>query len=95
MDTSTSRREEGKGKKYYMKYPASSGLTLTVDSEAVCKDGDVIVRGINTPNLIAGYIEICFGGEWRALCATGKWNQNAATVTCRQLGLPEGKWRYV
>ncbi len=57
----------------------------------MCEDGDVIVRGINTANLIAGYIEICIRGEWGALCGTFNWNDfdarvTDARVTCRQLG---------
>ena len=34
----------------------------------------------------AGRIEICVGGEWRAVCADDAWGIRDATTVCRQLG---------
>lgn len=47
--------------------------------------------GIQSANFMAGQIEICTGGEWRAVCHSS-WDVNDAMVVCRQLGFPsEGK----
>ena len=47
-------------------------------------NGDIIVRGINTTNLLAGHIEVCVASEWRAVCHHG-WDGRDARAVCRQL----------
>ena len=42
-------------------------------------------------NELEGRVEILIGGVWGTIC-DNTWNDEAATVTCRQLGYPtEGK----
>ena len=53
-------------------------------------DGDIIVLGINTKNILAGHIEICVGTEWWAVCDDG-WDSDDASAVCRRLGFTECK----
>ena len=55
------------------------------------ENGDIIVRGIQTTNFIAGRLEVCVGAEWRAVCDSDAWTQRNVRVACRQLGLNESK----
>jgi hypothetical protein len=66
-------------------------------SQAQCEDGDrryengdIIVRGINTTNFIAGRLEMCVGTEWWALCDNG-WDFQIAMKICRKFSLNKGK----
>ena len=54
------------------------------------ENGDIIVRGIQTTNFIAGRLEICVGAEWRAV-RDNTWGQREVRVACRQLGFTGGK----
>jgi len=36
-----------------------------------CDHGNMIVMGVQEETLIAGQLEICVGGEWRAVCYGG------------------------
>lgn len=49
----------------------------------LCKAGDIRLVGGKDDN--EGEVEICYNGEWRAVC-DDRWEQREATVTCRQLG---------
>ena len=50
-----------------------------------CEDGDVrLVDGFDNSS---GRVEFCNEAEWGAVCDDG-WNNEAAVVVCRQLGLP-------
>jgi hypothetical protein len=66
-------------------------------SQAQCEDGgrryengDIIVRGINATNFIAGRLVICDGMELRAVCAAS-FGDMAVKVVCQQLGFDRGR----
>ena len=42
--------------------------------------------GVNCTGGVAGRIEICVDGKWRAVCDDEGWTYNDAEVVCRQLG---------
>ena len=53
------------------------------------------MRGINITNFIAGRMEACIGGEWRAVCHDG-WTAATATTVCRtHLGFPASKEQHI
>ena len=47
--------------------------------------GAIRVVGANRARVVAGYMQICFNGNWRAVCDSG-WGIEDAQVVCRQLG---------
>ena len=50
-----------------------------------CEDGDLrLVDGFDSRS---GRVEFCNEAEWGTVCDDG-WNNEAAVVVCRQLGLP-------
>ena len=56
-----------------------------------CDDGDVrLVDGFYNRS---GRVEFCNQAEWGTVCDDG-WNNEAAVVVCRQLGLPTLSMRY-
>ena len=61
-------------------------LSITVGNESSCSDGEI--RLMDGANNLEGRVEICFGGVWGTVCDDG-WDQNDATVVCRQLGYLE------
>ena len=56
-----------------------------------CSDGDIrmtnrtVTRDRDTWNL-AGGLQICSGTLWATVCQSG-WNDDDATIACRQVGL--------
>ena len=56
----------------------------------VCEDGDVrLVDGFDSRS---GRVEFCNEAEWGTVC-DDDWNNEAAVVVCRQLGLPTSSMR--
>ena len=56
---------------------------------ARCTDGQVRLVGGSGPH--EGRVEVCWDHHWGAVC-DDNWDDNAATVVCRQLGyIPESK----
>ena len=53
---------------------------------ALCIEGSVRLN--STDNATEGRVEVCLDGEWGTVCDDHSWDDNAATVVCRQLGLP-------
>ena len=49
-----------------------------------CTHGSVRLRG--TTSHLIGEVEVCIRGVWSTVCGE-KWDDNDATVVCRQLGL--------
>ena len=57
-----------------------------------CTTGDIILVGGH----YYGRIEICIGGVWDTICRDSFWDNNDASVICRQLGFsPYGTPFYI
>ena len=61
----------------------SIGQEVTCTAAAANK-GDITVIGLTNEEVIAGRVEICYEGWWRAVCAVG-WGMRDAAVVCRQI----------
>ena len=66
-------------------YLSSCTTSIIVDfNDAGCIENDV--RLVSGANHTEGRVEICLNNEWGTVCGQ-MWNDTAATVICRQLGL--------
>ena len=72
-----------------------SKLTDPIDTESftilalptpACIHGAVRLMS-GGPSSTEGRVEVCIDDKWSALCYSKSWDDNAASVTCRQLGL--------
>ncbi len=54
--------------------------------ERVCRSGEVRLGG--GVDASQGRVEVCFNNIWGTVC-DDSWDDNAAAVVCRQLGLHE------
>ena len=60
-------------------------------SQLCGEEGAIEIFGIETETLIAGRIEICVGGRWRAVYDES-WSDIEVRIVCEGLGFPaEGK----
>ena len=63
--------------------------TSQEDTCTAAEEGDIRVIGQTNEDVIAGRVELCYEGLWRAVCAGG-WGISDAKVVCRQmLNLPQ------
>ncbi len=58
---------------------------LDSGAERVCRSGEVRLGG--GVDASQGRVEVCFNNIWGTVC-DDSWDDNAAAVVCRQLGLP-------
>ena len=62
--------------------------TAVSASHTVCSnEGEIEIIGTVTPTLIAGRLEICVQGEWRAVYH-GSWGDDEVEIVCRGRGFP-------
>ena len=64
-------------------FSTSSVFTFDWFKGRKCNETDV--RLVGNRNSHEGRVEVCEGGVWSRVCGTA-WDQNDATVVCRQLG---------
>jgi len=60
-------------------------------SALACQESDIRITNENVTTkgeayIIAGGLQMCVDNEWATVCQNG-WDDNDATVACRQLGL--------
>ena len=54
-----------------------------------CTTGDVRLKG---GGYFYGQVQVCIGGVWGSVCRNEYWDNNDASVICKQLGFsPYGK----
>ena len=65
-------------------------ITMPFSITAICSDGQVKVIGETEDDVkdgrLRGRVEVCLGGRFGTVCDE-TWNDQDASVVCRQLGL--------
>ena len=66
-------------------------ILRTLHDTVLCSDGDIRVIGETEDDLkdgcLRGRVELCLGGRYGTICEE-RWNNQDASVVCRQLGFP-------
>ena len=58
---------------------------------AFCQDGDI--KLVDSSNPLSGRLEVCVNSTWGTICHD-YWDNNDATVVCRQLGYSKECLKY-